>query len=156
MKKLFAAAAAVSILAMSAGPALAGSYQGVATRNSGRWQVIWDGVAPVCTSSSLNTAAKEKPTKAIVDGIEVTLVLYVTTESGNRRTIVYDPSPDGDITSIRIDGQASISCEGHTLLLPNSVAPPTPVPTMTEWAMILLGVMLAGAAALTIHRRRTA
>lgn len=30
------------------------------------------------------------------------------------------------------------------------------VPTMTEWAMILLGVMLAGGAALTLHRRRTA
>jgi len=25
---------------------------------------------------------------------------------------------------------------------------------MTEWAMILLGVMLAGGAALTLHRRR--
>lgn len=31
-----------------------------------------------------------------------------------------------------------------------------PVPTMSEWAMILLGVMLAGGAALTIQRRRTA
>nr|MCB7500945.1 IPTL-CTERM sorting domain-containing protein [Enterobacter roggenkampii] len=27
---------------------------------------------------------------------------------------------------------------------------------MTEWAMILLGGALAGAAALTVHRRRTA
>ncbi|MGO4408516.1 MULTISPECIES: IPTL-CTERM sorting domain-containing protein [unclassified Brevundimonas] len=32
----------------------------------------------------------------------------------------------------------------------------TPVPTMSEWALILLGVMLAGGAALTIQRRRTA
>lgn len=30
------------------------------------------------------------------------------------------------------------------------------IPTMTEWAMILLAVALAGGAALTIHRRRTA
>ena len=31
---------------------------------------------------------------------------------------------------------------------------PAPVPTMSEWAMILLGVLLAGGAALTIQRRR--
>ncbi|MGV3580445.1 IPTL-CTERM sorting domain-containing protein [Brevundimonas sp.] len=31
---------------------------------------------------------------------------------------------------------------------------PEPVPTMTEWAMILLGLMLAGGAAVTIQRRR--
>lgn len=31
---------------------------------------------------------------------------------------------------------------------------PTPVPTMTEWAMILFGTLLAGAATLAIHRRR--
>jgi hypothetical protein len=35
-------------------------------------------------------------------------------------------------------------------------APPAAVPTLTEWAMILLGLMLAGVAALTIQRRRTA
>jgi hypothetical protein len=33
-------------------------------------------------------------------------------------------------------------------------AAPTPVPTMTEWAMILFGAFLAGAAALDIQRRR--
>ncbi|MGO4408517.1 MULTISPECIES: IPTL-CTERM sorting domain-containing protein [unclassified Brevundimonas] len=32
---------------------------------------------------------------------------------------------------------------------------PAPIPTMTEWAMVLFGVMLAGGAALTIQRRRT-
>jgi len=31
---------------------------------------------------------------------------------------------------------------------------PTPVPTMTEWAMILFGTILAGGAALMIQRRR--
>lgn len=34
--------------------------------------------------------------------------------------------------------------------------PPATVPTMSEWALILLGVMLAGGAALTIQRRKTA
>lgn len=32
--------------------------------------------------------------------------------------------------------------------------PPASIPTMTEWAMVLLGVMLAGGAALYIQRRR--
>ena len=35
-----------------------------------------------------------------------------------------------------------------------AAAAPAAVPTMTEWAMILLGVLLAGGAALTIQRRR--
>ncbi len=33
---------------------------------------------------------------------------------------------------------------------------PAPIPTMTEWAMILFGVMLAGGAAMMIQRRRAA
>lgn len=32
--------------------------------------------------------------------------------------------------------------------------PPPPIPTLSEWAMILLGVLLAGCAALSLHRRR--
>lgn len=36
------------------------------------------------------------------------------------------------------------------------IAAPAAVPTMSEWATILLGAMLAGAAALTLQRRRTA
>lgn len=35
-----------------------------------------------------------------------------------------------------------------------TVPPPAPVPTMSEWAMIILGTMLAGGAALYIQRRR--
>lgn len=34
--------------------------------------------------------------------------------------------------------------------------PPEPVPTLSEWAMILLGLMLAGGAALHLQRRLTA
>ncbi len=35
-------------------------------------------------------------------------------------------------------------------------APPVPVPTMSEWAIMLLAAMLAGLAALQVHRRRAA
>lgn len=39
----------------------------------------------------------------------------------------------------------------------NLVAPPpAPVPTMSEWAMILFAVAMAGAAAIVIQKRRTA
>lgn len=34
-------------------------------------------------------------------------------------------------------------------------APPAPVPTLSEWAMILLGVLIAGGAAMTIQRRKS-
>jgi hypothetical protein len=37
-----------------------------------------------------------------------------------------------------------------------NTAVPATVPTMSEWTMILLGVLLAGGAALTIQRRRKA
>ena len=37
---------------------------------------------------------------------------------------------------------------------PATIPVPTPIPTLTEWAMILLGVVLAGFAALTLQRRR--
>ena len=39
---------------------------------------------------------------------------------------------------------------------PYTASVPAPVPTMTEWAMILLGLMLAGGAAAIIQRRRLA
>ena len=39
---------------------------------------------------------------------------------------------------------------------PAPPAPPAPVPTMSEWAMIILGTLLAGGAALYIHRRQRA
>lgn len=41
-------------------------------------------------------------------------------------------------------------------LTPFPPPPPPPVPTLTEWAMILLGALLAAGAVLQIQRRRTA
>ena len=43
---------------------------------------------------------------------------------------------------------------GSVTYTPGAAPPPTVVPTMTEWAMILLGLTLAGAAMLTLQRRR--
>lgn len=52
----------------------------------------------------------------------------------------------------------SIQQGAYTVSVTNAVgAPPVPaaVPTMTEWAMILFALALAGAAALMIQRRRS-
>lgn len=47
-------------------------------------------------------------------------------------------------------------CFGVRVPLRLEGAPPAPVPTMSEWALILFGVMLAGGVALHLHRRRVA
>lgn len=73
------------------------------------------------------------------------------------RPSVFPPGPpDGPLTRATVNGADYLTCGAHRLLLPGYVAPPAPVPTMTEWAMILLGAALAGAVALTVQRRRTA
>lgn len=64
------------------------------------------------------------------------------------------------------EGICAEPCRGVTVSFTSNVsstvttspppAPPAPVPTLSEWAMILLGVVLAGGAALMIQRRRAA
>ena len=46
------------------------------------------------------------------------------------------------------------STEQFSLLLVSGPPPPQPVPTLSEWAMILLGLMLAGTAAVMVGRRQ--
>lgn len=58
--------------------------------------------------------------------------------------------PAGAMVEFSFTGPAAVSFGAST---PPS---PAPIPTLSEWAMILLGVALAGGAALTIQRRRTA
>ena len=62
--------------------------------------------------------------------------------------------PAGDLTRILVGGDNYLQCGSDRLMLP--AAAPTAIPTLSEWAMILLGILLAGIAALTIQRRRTA
>lgn len=60
--------------------------------------------------------------------------------------------PAGALSNLTFRGQSAFNCGPDRVLLPGYVAP---IPTLSEWAMILLGVALASGAALTIHRRRT-
>ncbi|GEM_PF-859666 len=55
-------------------------------------------------------------------------------------------------TSNAAQGASQASASAVTISL--TPPPPPAVPTMSEWAMILLGVLLAGGAALQLQRRR--
>ena len=65
---------------------------------------------------------------------------------------------DGNSGSDRRGDTQLSNCGADTLssIETDSCAAPAPVPTVSEWAMILLGALLAGGAALTIQRRRMA
>lgn len=64
----------------------------------------------------------------------------------NNATVETDPDGFGFFGGASVD---------NTLILTRGVTPPpAPVPTMSEWAMIGLGLALAGGAALTVSRRR--
>ena len=153
MKSRIASAAIGASLLLSAGAAAAGTYQGVATYDGIRWQVEWSNVTPPCTHGGMFNVFVNSQTTAIIDGAPVNLSAFTTVmNSGN--VVSYQPSVGGSLTKITVDGQTSVQCEGHTFLLPGH-PPPASIPTLSEWAMILLGVALAGGAALTLHRRRT-
>lgn len=146
----------VAALLSSAGSAAAGTYQGVATHNGTAWSVTWSNVFPACFDSS--PFLYGSAIIATVDGAEVNMNIAYLYQDGTlgKTEVRFDPSPAGVMTKLTFQGQDSFQCDGHTFLLPGYVAPPAPVPTLSEWAMILLGVALAGGAALTIQRRRQA
>lgn len=56
------------------------------------------------------------------------------------------------IPRLGVSGGAQVPIRLNTIFVPA----PAPVPTMTEWAMILLGLMLAGGAAVLVQRRQMA
>jgi hypothetical protein len=50
------------------------------------------------------------------------------------------------------DGSGTVLVDDVSVVLST---PPAPVPTLSEWALILFGLILAGGAALYIHRRQS-
>jgi len=65
------------------------------------------------------------------------------------------PGADGAVGSIPSYAAPGAAITGSFALGPAApVVEATPVPTLTEWAMILFGAVLAGAAALHLQRRR--
>ena len=53
-------------------------------------------------------------------------------------------------------GPENNNLAGSTFTIASAAPPPATVPTLTEWAMILLAAGLAAMAGLTLHRRRQA
>lgn len=109
--------------------------------------------------------------KALIAG-DVVTVNFTNSGVGQLRVFKSAPAPDVDI--VPLTGATSGS---GTFVAPATAsyafsasrnandgffatvnytcaAAPAPVPTLSEWAMILLGVMLAGGAAMVIDRRR--
>ncbi|MGV3577642.1 IPTL-CTERM sorting domain-containing protein [Brevundimonas sp.] len=59
--------------------------------------------------------------------------------------------PDGTVSRMTVNGRTYIDHAHYRLLLPNL---PEPVPTLSEWALILFGAVLASEAAMMVQRRR--
>ncbi|MCO8031218.1 IPTL-CTERM sorting domain-containing protein [Brevundimonas diminuta] len=119
---------------------------------------IWlpAGLTPSSVSTNAGTIITSNTTGGLVDNVTLgdgegfTLITEAVLPSGavpgtvlTGVAEVRPSAPDPDPTDNRATATATVG----------SVTP-APVPTLTEWAMILLGVLLAGGAALTLHRRR--
>jgi hypothetical protein len=83
--------------------------------------------------------------------IDITALATATT--GPEELSGYYATCDESLHSKCVDYSISNASDSVTATLESA---PTAVPTLTEWAMILMGMALAGAAALTLHKRRRA
>lgn len=154
------AATALTLATLSTG-AQADAFQGVASySHSQEWQVSWTGNLNGCDPGQLNAASGNGAVAFIitVDGVLYPARTTSTwTSSGDAGLSVTGDGaatiPYGSLNGITHGGAGFLTCGPHTLLLP---APPEPVPALSEWAMILLAAALAGGAALSLNRRRTA
>lgn len=63
-----------------------------------------------------------------------------------------DALPQGTVSRMTVNGRTYVDHSNYRLLLPNL---PAPVPTLSEWAMLVFGLLLAGGATYYIQRRRT-
>lgn len=138
-----------------------GSHDGFMS-NPGGWTLLGSGVVTVGGSIQpipvvLNTTIPAGQTYAF----------YIDAD----QTIAYDDTPPGAFGDA-IASDANVTIRSGTgidvtfspltvrpralagSMTYNLGAPPPPVPTLTEWAMILFGVLLAGGAMLMIQRRR--
>jgi len=92
-----------------------------------------------------------------IDGVIYSSFPTAISRHQNVTTIYFDVGPpNGSIRSVIINGADHLTCGADRLTLPGAIVAPAPVPTLSEWATILLGGMLAGGAALTLQRRRAA
>ncbi|MGV3578305.1 IPTL-CTERM sorting domain-containing protein [Brevundimonas sp.] len=114
----------ITSLSAQSGPTSGGNSVTITGSNLGSAAAVTFGVTPA--SITANTATSI--TVTVPAEVEGTVDVRVTTTAGI---------------------SANTSADDYTYNLP-----PEPVPTMTEWAMILFSTILAGGAALHLQRRR--
>ena len=102
------------------------------------WRRQSDGVNYVVQASRSSASAWSPPVDLSLTGVSA---------SNQQHTV----SSAGVVTAIWDRG---LAIQASRLVPP--VVAATPVPTLSEWAMILFGTLLAGGAALYIQRRRVA
>jgi len=121
----------------------------------------WEADSAICADLSDLENELSQPVVAIANGISRPLTLdYVDRHVLGGTPVIaayFNEFVPGNntITSMTVGGRSFLTCDGHIFPLPGYVAP-EPVPTLTEWAMILLAALLAGGAALHLQRRRRA
>lgn len=115
-----------------------GSFAGFWTANNPTLDSQWLSVAYSATAFSLSTPS-------VINYIANTIHSHQMFFGGN----VTVTGGDYVINSEATNGAGSS-------LTTAAAAPPATVPTLSEWAMILFGVILAGGAALYVQRRRFA
>jgi hypothetical protein len=119
---------------------------------------IWTGPAVTVTSNSF-AAYTFSPGIAVTAGATYALVVEKTVagETGQIEWLLSDAYADGvpvyysSVSSTWTDNPSVDAVFSATFV---SAAPT--VPTLSEWALIVLGVALAGSAALYVQRRRSA
>lgn len=114
--------------------------------------------APVSSASGIANPLPPYPNNSI----RVSLLL-ANTVSVPQSSAVSVTFPSGALTATTVGTKAirvdQTNQSANTPGLQRSegtiaIGAPTPVPTLSEWAMILLGMILAGAAALVLQRRQ--
>jgi hypothetical protein len=86
-----------------------------------------------------------------------TYVILATYTGGEASCLPTQPVEYADGVIVQREsgpGETYVERDGDASFQVSFTAPVAPVPTMTEWAMIVFGLILASGAALTIHRRR--
>ena len=159
--KTFWAAATVGAALAVCHPALADTLSPVPIPSQ-NWVVGWEADSSICPNLSHLENEFSQPVVATANGISRPLTFDQVTAYTSGPTsfiaVYFNESPlpgENAITSMTVDGRSFVTCNGHILTLPGYTAP-APVPTLSEWAMIALSVLLAGGAALHLERRRRA
>lgn len=130
----------------------------------------WNGTAltgsPIYTSAPITPANGKNPYTftppaggaVVTPGQSYALVFTATGNTGNIPYGSSNPEPSSQLwfaSSASATTLSSLNANDAVFSATFAAAPPTAtVPTLSEWAMIMFGVILAGSAALYIQRRR--